>query len=165
MNLHDIPLGTPELFNVLIEISEGSSNKYEYDEKLNMLILDYVFTDGFAFPFNYGSIPRTRAEDGDPLDAIVLSSYPIIPLTVVQVIPVGILKLKDRGEQDNKLLTVPVMDPLAQTIKSLSDLSLEKQDEIKNFFIEVGKQKNKTMDIEGFYDRDEAIHEIEKYRV
>lgn len=162
MDFAKIPTGAPETPNVLIEISDGSSNKYEYDESLKALTLDFVFKDGFKFPFNYGSIPGTLAEDGDPLDAIVLSTYPILPGTIVVVKPIGILNLKDRGEQDNKLITVLNSDPLTATLNSIVDLTLEERNKISNFFKEVGVQKNKTMDIEGFYDKDAAIEEIKK---
>ncbi|MGC9968524.1 MAG: inorganic diphosphatase [Minisyncoccia bacterium] len=164
MDINNIPLGTPEEFNVLVEISTGSSNKYEYDEALQAIKLDYVFHDGFHFPFNYGLIPHTRAEDNDPLDAIVLSSYPIQPNTVVMVKPLGILRLKDRGEQDNKLVTVPSVDPLADKLKSINDLSDKEKEDIAAFFKEVGVQKNKTMDIEGFFGRDEAVAEVKRYK-
>ena len=138
MNLDLIPLGTPEEFNVILEIPEGSVNKYEYDEALQSIKLDYVFHDGFHFPFNYGFLPHTKAEDNDPLDAVVLSSYPIQPNTVVAVKPIGILRLKDRGEQDNKLITIPSVDPLSTKWKSIDDLTAEQKEGISAFFKEVG---------------------------
>lgn len=160
MNLASVPVGEPEEFNVFIEISSGSVNQYEYDEALQALKLDYVFRDGFHFPFNYGFVPHTKAADNDPLDAVVLSSSPIQPSAIVAVKPLGILRLKDRGEQDNKLITVPSTDPLSGKWKAIDDLSEKERDEIVAFFKEVGVQKNKTMDIEGFEGRDEAITEV-----
>lgn len=162
MNYKDILLGTPEQFNVLIEISHGSVNKYELDENTGFITLDYVFKDGFQFPFNYGFVPNTLAEDNDPLDAIVLSSSPIYPNTVVMVKPIAILKLKDRGEQDNKLITVPVVDPLAAKLNDLADLAIDQKNGIKEFFKQVGIQKNKLMEIDELYDRQEAIEEVKK---
>ena len=103
------------------------------------------------------------AEDNDPLDAVVLSSYPIPPQTVVTVKPIAILKLKDRGEQDNKLITVPLVDALAEQLDSLADLTESKKQQITDFFKEVGIQKNKKMDIDGFADKEVAIEEIKKY--
>lgn len=163
MDLSKIPPGTPENPNVVIEIPAGSSNKFEYSERLNALRLDFVFRNGFHFPFNYGFIPHTLAEDNDPLDAVVLSSQPIPPLTVVAVKPIAILRLKDRGEQDNKLITVSLVDQLAEKYNSLADISEEEGQKIVDFFKEVGVQKNKTMDIEGFADTDAAIEEIKRY--
>ena len=165
MNLNNIPLGMPEEFNVLVEIPAGSANKYEYDETLQATKLDYVFRDGLCFPFNYGFVPHTKAEDNDPLDAIVLSSYPIQPNTIVTVRPIGILRLKDRGEQDNKLITVPLVDSISDKLKSIADLNNKEKEGIIAFFKEVGVQKNKTMDIEGFFDRDEAMAEIVRYKL
>lgn len=165
VDIKNIPLGQPEEFNVLVEIPSGSANKYEYDESLKMFKLDYVFHDGFHFPFNYGLIPQTRAEDNDPLDAIVLSSYPIIPNTVVKVKPIGILKLKDSGEQDNKIITVPSVDPLASKLKSIDNLDKKEKESMADFFKEIGVQHNKTMDIEGFFDKDEAVAEIKRCRL
>lgn len=165
MDFNAIPLGSPEAFNVLVEIPNGSSNKYELDFESGLMRLDYVFRGGFHFPFNYGSVPKTKAEDGDPLDAIVLSSYPLPPNTLVTVRPLGILKLKDRGEQDNKLLTVALGDPLAETLHELQDLTEKEQGDIVTFFKEVGVQKQKTMDIEGFFNRAVAMEEIIKYRI
>lgn len=163
--IHSIPLETPEGYNVIIEIPTGSSNKYEIDETTGLLVLDYVFKDNFSFPFNYGSFLHTRAEDNDPIDACVLSSYPIVPLTIVTVKPIAILKLKDRGEQDNKIVCVPVVDPLAEKYNNLEDLSEKEQQKIIDFFVQIGVQKQKTMEIQGFHGRDEAINEINRYKL
>src|SRR3989338_3643434 len=143
MKLENIPSGAPENPNVVIEIPAGSPNKFEYDETSESLKLDFVFRNGFHFPFNYGFIPHTLAEDNDPLDAVVMSSHPIPPQTVVTVKPIAILKLKDRGEQDNKLITVPLVDALAEELNSLADLTKSKKQQIIDFFTEVGVQKNK----------------------
>ena len=164
MIFKNLPFGSIDSLNVLVEIPAGSSNKYEYDEKLQEIVLDYVFPDNFCFPFSYGSVAATRAGDGDPLDAVVLSSYPIMSGAVAQVKPIGILKLKDRGEQDNKLITVPLCDPLAAKLHDMADLSVAKQKQIRQFFQEVGRIKKKKMEIEGFFGRAEAIKEINNSR-
>lgn len=161
MKLHDIPLDNFEEFNVLVETPANSPNKYEYIDSLGTIVLDYVFKDNFRFPFNYGSVPQTKAEDEDPLDAVVISSFPIAPGIVVKVKPICMLKLKDRGQQDDKLITVPLVDPLASSFHSLADISPAKQQEIIEFFKQIGVQKNKTMDIEGFIDREAAVKEIQ----
>lgn len=155
-------MGSPEEFNVLVEIPEGSANKYEYDEDSGSLVLNFVFRDGLHFPFNYGFVPHTKSEDGDPLDAMILSSFPIQPNTVVSVKPIGILRLKDRGKQDNKLVTVPAHDPLVEKLKSITDLGDKEKDGMVSFYKEVGVQKNKTMDIEGFFGKNEAIAEVKR---
>lgn len=162
MNFEDIPLGKPELFNVLVEIPAGSVNKYEMDATTGHIFLDYVFKDGFSFPFNYAFVPHTMAEDGDPLDVMVLSSAPIHPNTVVQVKPLGILKLKDRGEQDNKLVGVAAVDPMADGLNDISDLGEEWTTKTRAFWEQVAVQKNKVMEIDKFYGKDEAIAEVKR---
>lgn len=157
-----IPFGNPETPNVVIEIPAGSSLKLEYDEVMRVMKLDFVFRNDFHFPFNYGFIPGTKAEDGDTVDAVVLSSHPIPPQTVVAVKLLGLLKLKDRGERDNKVITVPRVDPLAETLSSMEDLGEKEKADIVEFFKEVGVQKRKSMDIEGFGNRLSAVEEIRR---
>ncbi len=165
MDFKKIPLGTPEEFNVFIEIPAGGSNKYELDENTGFITLDFVYRNGLYFPFNYGFVPQTIAEDGDMLDAVVFSTNSIPSGTVVKVKAFGILKLKDRGEQDNKLLTVPLVDPMASNFNDLVDFNEKQKSLVYNFFKEVGVQKNKSMEIEGFFSRTDAIEEIKKYTV
>lgn len=157
----NIPLGTPEECNVLIEIPMGSANKYEADEASGLMKLDFVFSGGLVFPYNYGFVPNTKAEDGDHLDAIVLSTEAIAPSTIVTVKPVAILKLKDRGEQDNKLICVPIVDPLAKNVNDLQDVSLKQQEEITQFLEQIAVQKNKTIEIQGFYNKAAAVAEVQ----
>ncbi len=162
MNFRNIPMGSPEQFNVLIEIPTGSINKYEIDEETGFVRLSFVFKDGLHYPFNYGFVPYTLAEDKDPLDAIVLSSAPIYPNTVVAVKPIAILKLKDRGVQDNKLITVAIADPMAATLNDINDLTEIQKEGFKEFFRQVGIQKNKSVEIEDIFDRAEAMAEVKK---
>ena len=124
-------------------------------------MLDYVFRDDFCFPFNYGFVPNTRAQDGDPIDVVVLSSYPLPIYSIVKVKLIGILKLKDRGEQDDKLLGVPEVDPLAEKLNDIHDLQANEQADIAKFFKQVGIQKNKIMEIEGFFDKNEAAKTVQ----
>ncbi len=162
MDISKIPLGTPESFNTIVEISQGSSNKYEMDADSGFLKLDYVFRDGFSFLTNYGFIPHTLGGDGDPLDVMILASYPILPLTVVLCKPIAMLELIDRGEEDNKLIVVPYADSLADQYNSLGDLSEEQIRGFEDFFREIGIQRNKIMEIIGFHDKERAIAEIKK---
>lgn len=165
MDINKIPLGTPEEFNVLVEIPTGSANKYELDESTGFITLDFVFKDGLVYPFNYGSIPHTRAEDGDMLDAAVFSSQPIPPNTVVKVKTFGMLKLKDRGEQDNKILAVPLVDPLAKELDNIVDFTESQQKDFENFWLKVAEQKNKVIILEGFFGKQEAMEEVKKSEV
>jgi len=124
MSYKNIPLGTVEEFNVIVEIPKGSENKYEYDEDLDVIKLDWVFSGGFHFPFDYGYIPETRGGDGDHLDAFVFSSHPIDFGAVVKCRAIGMIELIDRGEEDNKILAVALADPKYTSHKELSDLHL-----------------------------------------
>ncbi|MFC1630213.1 inorganic diphosphatase [Patescibacteria group bacterium] len=161
MSYNKVPFGTSDTFNVVIEIPKGSKNKYEYDEKLDAIKLDWVFTDGFCFPFDYGYIPETKAGDGDHLDVFVFSSHQIAIGSVVECRPIGMIEFLDRGEKDNKILAVPLVDPEYQKHKELSDLSFDYQTIFKDFFKELGIQKNKTVEIKGFRDKAIAVKELE----
>lgn len=162
MSFKDIPLGSPENLNVLVENIKGNPNKYELDESGNYLKLDFVFYNGLVWPLCYGSVAQTLAEDGDPVDAFILSSFNLFPNSIIAANPVGILKLKDRGEQDNKLLTVPAVDPLAHKIKNITDISEDVKRSIIDFLNKVGVQKQKTIEIEGFFGKDEAVEEVKR---
>ena len=102
---------TPEKFTAVIEISKGGKNKYELDKETGMLRLDRVLYTSTHYPANYGFIPKTYAEDNDPLDVLVLCQEQILPLTLVECYPIGILEMLDNDESDEKIIAVPVKDP------------------------------------------------------
>lgn len=160
MSYKNIPLGTADEFNVIVEIPKGSENKYEYDEDLDIIKLDWVFTDGFHFPYDYGYIPETRGGDGDHLDAFVFSSHPIDFGAVVKCRAIGMIELIDRGEEDNKILAVALADPKYADHQELSDLDFDYKDIFEKFFKELGVQKDKVMEIKGFRDKAVAIEDI-----
>ncbi|TAK96561.1 inorganic pyrophosphatase, partial [Patescibacteria group bacterium] len=120
MNLwHDISAGdnAPEIVNVIIENAKGSKNKYEIDKKTGLLKLDRAMKTSQDFPFDYGFVPRTLWEDGDALDVVVLSTYPLNPGILVEVRPVGVAKMIDSGESDYKIISVPKHDPRWEQVK------------------------------------------------
>ena len=160
MSLKDVPFGKPEEFNVVIEIPKGSQDKYEYDEKLDVIKLDRVLYGAQRFPFNYGFVPHTRAEDGDHLDAVVLSTNPFVPGVVVTCRPVGFIEMIDSGEGDNKIIAVPVEDPRFADIKSLDDLPKHFLKEVKNFLETYKTLQGKKVVVNGFADKDRAIKEL-----
>jgi inorganic pyrophosphatase len=162
MSFKNIPFGTPEEFNVLIEISKGSQNKYEYNEETDEIELDWVFVNNFCFPFNYGLIPETKSGDGDNLDAFVISSYPINMGAIVKCKPIGMIELTDREEEDNKILAVAVNDPEYNEYDDIEDLSFDYKTLFKEFFDELAKQKNKAMEIKGYYGKERALEELDK---
>ena len=137
MNLwHDISPERmqPEDFLVVIEIEKGSKNKYELDKQTGALRLDRILYTSTHYPANYGFIPRTYADDGDPLDVLVLCSEPIRPMSLVRVYPVGYFTMRDNGAMDDKILAIPFGDPMFNGYSALSDLPAHVSNEISHFF-------------------------------
>src|SRR5690349_15107725 len=111
MNLwHDIPWGDPNKINVIIETPHGSSNKYEMDKDIGLIRLDRANYSGIPFPFNYGFIPQTIWGDGDAIDVVLLTSFPIQPGIMVPARPVAMMEMNDTGEDDAKIIVVPIKD-------------------------------------------------------
>lgn len=163
MNIwHDIPAEeiTPEDFSAVIEISKGSSCKYELDKKTGMLRLDRILYTATHYPQNYGFIPRTYADDGDPLDVLVLCSEQIVPMTLVQVYPIGAMRMIDGGKLDDKIIAIPFSDPTHQGVKSIDELPPHIFDEIMHFFSVYKQLENKQTAVKSLFDRDEAIEII-----
>jgi inorganic pyrophosphatase len=125
---------TPEKFYAVIEISKGGKNKYELDKETGMLKLDRVLFTSTHYPANYGFIPRTYADDKDPLDVLVLCSETIQPMTLVECKPIGLLHMVDNNSYDEKILAVPVGDPTYCGYNDISELPKHYFDEIKHFF-------------------------------
>ncbi len=164
MSLKNLPFGEMEAFHVVIEISQGSQDKYEYDEKLDVIKLDRVLYSSYRFPANYGFVPETRAEDGDHADVLLFSTNPLIPGTVAEARAIGFMEMVDAGENDNKIIAVPVSDPRFSDIQTLDDLPEHTLKEIKNFFETYKVLQNKTVEIKGFADKARALEELEKTR-
>lgn len=121
---------------VFVEISSGSNVKYEYDEELGMVIVDRVLYTAMFYPFNYGFIPNTEMEDGDPVDVLLISSVPFMPGTVVRARPIGLLEMEDEEGIDHKVIAVPIakVDPRLANVKDLKDLPEAVLDQIRHFF-------------------------------
>lgn len=162
MSFRDVAFGLPDQFNVLIEIYKGATLKYEYDPVSDMLILDYMLSDGLAFPHAYGFVPQTTAGDKDPLDVFVVSSGFFVPGTVVPCRAIGMVELLDRGEEDNKLVAVSVLDPVYKSTQTIKELGGDTDKQLTSFLLELGRQKKKTMEIIGFHGSDKARVELEK---
>jgi inorganic pyrophosphatase len=133
---HDIPTGTrpPDRLNAYIEIPRGSRNKYELDKETGLLRLDRLLYSSVHYPGDYGFFPQTLAPDGDPLDVLVLTTEATFPGCLIQVRPVGVFIMEDQDGQDEKVLTVPLADPLRRGIRSLNDLPSHFLDEVQHFF-------------------------------
>ncbi len=137
MNIwHDIDpaMITPDSYSAVIEISKGSKNKYELDKHTGLLRLDRILYTATHYPANYGFIPLTYADDFDPLDTMVLCSESIRPLTLVQVYPIGVIRMTDAGYPDEKILAIPFADPIYNGYKSVFELPSHVFDEICHFF-------------------------------
>jgi inorganic pyrophosphatase len=164
MNIKDLPFGDNEKFNVVVEIPQGSQDKYEYDEKLDVIKLDRVLFGSQRFPANYGFIPQTRAEDGDHTDVVLLTTNPINSGFVVAARALGFMEMLDAGEVDNKIIAVPTEDPRFNDIQSLEDLPEHKLKEIQNFFETYKILQKKKVEVKGFQGKDRAIEELDKTR-
>lgn len=123
-----------EEIEVLVEIPQGSRNKYEYDEKTGRIRLDRVLYASVHYPAEYGFVMGTRAPDGDPLDALVITYTPTFPGCVVPARPIGVLMMRDENGLDHKILTVPIGDPHFETVHDIGDLQPHWLVEIENFF-------------------------------
>lgn len=121
-------------FYSVIEISKGGKNKYELDKETGLLKLDRVLFTSTHYPANYGFIPRTYAADNDPLDVLVLCSERIQPMTIVECMPIGVLKMMDNQNSDEKVIAVPVHDPNYNCYHDIKDLPQHRFDEIRHFF-------------------------------
>jgi len=165
MAYKNIPFGTIDAFNVLIEIPKGSQEKYEYDEGLDEFKLGFTFWGDCKFPHDYGLILQTKAGDGDNLDAIVLNPTPLTTGDVVVCRAVAILKTIDRGEVDDKLVVVPVDRKEYDKIKSVKDLPKDFEKTYREFYKLVGIQKKKILEVKGLADKEEAIEALKKSRL
>ena len=163
--VHSLPVGENPRKEVycLVEIPKGCTNKYEFDKKHGVLKLDRVLYEAVFYPTEYGIIPQTlNREDGDPLDIMVLSSFPTFPGCVISARPIGALRMIDSGEEDNKIIAVPADDPRFEEVKELDDLSNHAKKEIKNFWENYAElQPDKKIKIVGWSGKAKA-HQLIK---
>ena len=149
-------------FISIIEITKGSKNKYELDKETGALKLDRILHTATHYPANYGFIPCTYADDGDPLDVLLLASEPILPLTEVHSKPIGVLKMIDQGYTDEKIIAVCQEDPFYCSYDNISELPDHILDEIKFFFETYKVLENKPTSVTSIEPRHEAILIISK---
>ena len=163
MDLAKIPARPkPGLVNVLIEIPGGSKNKYEFDKDLNAFALDRVLYSSVQYPYDYGFIPNTLADDGDPLDGIVIMDQPTFPGCVITARPIGMLEMIDDGDRDEKLLCVPEKDPRFKEVSSLQQIASHRLDEISEFFGTYKRLEKKETEILGWKDVDSVKALVEQ---
>jgi inorganic pyrophosphatase len=151
MDLSRIPAQPKSgILNVLIEIPAGSKNKYEFDKDLNAFALDRVLYSSVQYPYDYGFVPNTLADDGDPLDGMVIMDQPTFPGCVIPARPIGMLIMIDGGDRDEKILCVPDKDPRYTNVKTLSDIPQHRLDEIAEFFRSYKNLEKKVTEIRGW---------------
>ena len=146
----------PDNFSAVIEIPKGRKNKYELDKDTGLLRLDRVLYTSTHYPANYGFIPRTYADDGDPLDVLVLCDVSIQPLTLVRVYPIGVMRMIDSGAIDDKIIAIAFSDPTYNHIKSVNDLPHHIFDEIMHFFTVYKQLENKQTAVKELLSAGEA---------
>lgn len=152
----------PGILNVLIEIPGGSKNKYEFDKDLQAFALDRVLYSSVQYPYDYGFVPNTLADDGDPLDGMVLMDEPTFPGCVIATRPIGMLEMIDGGDRDEKILCVPDKDPRYTSVKSLEDVAQHRLDEIAEFFRSYKHLEKKVTEILGWKNLDQVMPLVEK---
>jgi inorganic pyrophosphatase len=152
----------PQTVNALIEIPQGSRTKYEIDKPTGLLRLDRVIHSSFHYPINYGFIPQTLGQDGDPLDILVLCSQAIQPLCLVQATVIGNMQMVDTGEKDDKIIAVASKDPSVNHISSIEEMPKHFMSELRNFFEQYKVLEEKQVQIQDFQNREAAYRIIEE---
>jgi inorganic pyrophosphatase len=149
---HSVSFGrqAPEIVNGIIEIPKGSRAKYELDKESGLLKLDRVLYSSVFYPANYGFIPQTYCEDKDPLDILILSQLQIVPLCIVPARVIGVMRMIDGGEADDKIIAVAADDISVNHIDDISKLPAMFMEEIRHFFEEYKRLENKTVRVEEF---------------
>ncbi|MCL2687440.1 MAG: inorganic diphosphatase [Methanobrevibacter sp.] len=157
----------PEVINAVIEIPKGSRNKYEYDKDMEAFALDRVLYSSVVYPADYGFIPQTIYDDGDPMDIMVLMEQPTFPGCIIASKPIGIMGMIDGGDKDYKILAVSVDDPRYKDINDISDIPSHLLDEIEEFFDTYKNLEGKKVEILSWENAEvakkEAIRSVELY--
>lgn len=147
----------PEIVNGIIEIPKGTRAKYELDKASGLLKLDRVLYSSVYYPANYGFIPQSYCDDKDPLDILILSQIDVVPLCIVPAKVIGVMRMLDGGEADDKIIAVAVGDPSISHINDISELPQHFISELRNFFEDYKKLENKTVVVEEFLNREIAL--------
>jgi inorganic pyrophosphatase len=161
---HDVEAGdnAPEVVNAVIEIPRRSRAKYEICKKTGLLKLDRVLYSAVYYPSNYGFIPQTLGDDHDPLDIMVLSQVDVVPLTLMRARVLGVMRMIDGGEGDDKIIAVCPDDISVAHIQSLEQLPPHFTSEIEHFFTEYKRLENKDVRVEGIQSKDVAVEIIQR---
>lgn len=164
MNIwHDISpkAVSKDKFTAVVEISKGSKVKYELDKATGLLKMDRILHTSTHYPANYGFIPRTYAEDGDPLDVLVLCSETLEPMSLVDCYPIGMITMLDNGAADEKIICIPLNDPTYNLYREIGELPRHIFDEMKHFFTVYKALEHKDTVIDDVKSREEAVKTVE----
>jgi inorganic pyrophosphatase len=155
---HDIELGDdfPEVIRAVVEVPKDSKVKYELDKATGMIKVDRVLFSSVHYPANYGFIPKTYCDDDDPLDILILGQLSVVPLAIMRARPIGLLKMVDQGQSDDKIIAVHINDPEYAHYRSIHDLPPHRLAELKHFFEAYTKLENKVVLVENFLDARDA---------
>ena len=147
---HDVAIGDLPMnsLNCVIEVPSGSKNKYELDKTTGLLRLDRVLYSAVHYPANYGFVPRTYCEDGDPLDVLVLGQEPVVPLCVMRARAIGVLSMSDDMGRDDKIIAVHVDDPEYEHYRDIAELPPHRLKELERFFLDYKVLENKVVNID-----------------
>ena len=149
-------------FYAVVEITKGSKMKYELDKETGLLALDRILYTSTHYPANYGFIPRTLADDGDPMDVLVLCSESLCPMSLVRCYPIGVITMSYNGDSDEKIIAIPYSDPTYNGYKSISELPQHIFDEMQHFFRVYKELENKSTSVSEVHDVDVAKDIIQK---
>lgn len=159
---HDVSVGdkAPEIVNAIIEIPKDSQLKYELDKETGLLKLDRILYSAVHYPGDYGFIPQTLWEDGDPLDIVILTSRPVYPMTLVSVRILGVLRMVDNNEKDDKLIGVYDCDPRYKEYEGIKDIPKHTIAELKHFFETYKQLQGKECKILEILDKKDAVKDV-----
>ncbi len=159
---HDVSLGdqAPEIFNCIIEIPIGSNIKYELDKATGLLKVDRILFSAVHYPANYGFLPRTYCDDGDPLDVLVLGQVAVTPLCIMRAKAIGVMQMIDQNEEDDKIIAVHADDPEYWDYHDISELPDHRLKAVRRFFEDYKALENKQVKVERFMGRYDALNII-----
>ena len=152
----------PTDFIVVVEIQKGSKKKYELDKETGLIILDRILYTSTHYPANYGFIPRTYGEDNDPLDVLVLCGEDLEPLSLVRCYPVGVIRMIDDNQIDDKIIAIPFKDPTWNYVKKMEDIPQHLSEEMEHFFQVYKALEHKETTVLKVLGKDDALQIIKR---